>query len=122
MTSIDVAKAVLAKASLYDQSFANPDLGILRAWAKVLEDTEADTDMPAALAAVDIHYGRETRRIMPADISRNITEARRRVALERHDERVWRELEAAREAHDPKQSHAGYLEASRLLVPSRRLR
>lgn len=64
MTAIDTAKAVLAKASLLDQSFANPDLGIAVAWAEILRDTN-----PAdAVQVVATHYATETRRIMPADV------------------------------------------------------
>jgi hypothetical protein len=64
MNTLDTAKAVLAKASLLDQTFANPDLGIAVAWAEILGDVNRDD----ALSVVATHYAAETRRILPADV------------------------------------------------------
>jgi hypothetical protein len=64
MTTLDTAAAVLAKASLYDQSFARPDAGIAVAWSSLI----GELDRADALQAVEDHYGAQTRRLMPADI------------------------------------------------------
>lgn len=64
MPNIDTAAAVLAKASLFDPSFSNPDLGIAVAWAEAL----GGVNQGDALAAVTDHYQQQTRRIMPADV------------------------------------------------------
>lgn len=64
MTDLETAKAVLAKASLYDQTFAKPDLGIAVAWSSLIGGLDRDD----ALQAVEDHYGAQTRRLMPADI------------------------------------------------------
>lgn len=64
MNDLDTTKAVLAKASLYDQTFAKPDLGIAVAWSSLI----GDLDRADALQAVEDHYGAQTRRLMPADI------------------------------------------------------
>jgi hypothetical protein len=72
MSAIDTAKAVLAKASLYDQSFATPDLGIAVAWAEALGDLDKDD----ALRVVADHYTAETRRIMPADVKAGVRRIR----------------------------------------------
>jgi hypothetical protein len=62
------AKAVLAKASLYDQTMAKPDPGILDAWTEAI----GAIDLNAALRAVAAHYTEEHRRIMPADVIKRV--------------------------------------------------
>jgi hypothetical protein len=62
------ARAVLAAASLGDQTFAKPDPGILAFWAEIL----GDVDLSAALRAVKAHYTEEHRRIMPADVIKRV--------------------------------------------------
>jgi hypothetical protein len=64
MTAIDTAKAVLAKASLFDQTFARPDMGIAVAWAEAF----GDMDQADAMQVVTEHYRSQTRRLMPADV------------------------------------------------------
>lgn len=64
MSNIDTAKAVLAKASLFDQTFSTPDLGVAVAWAEAL----GRTNQADAVRAVTEHYQTQTRRIMPADV------------------------------------------------------
>lgn len=67
MTPVEIAGAVLAKASAYDPRFRNPDAIILAAWTEALGDK---IDADAALGAVAEHYRHETRSIMPADVLR----------------------------------------------------
>lgn len=64
MIDLSTAKAVLAKASLFDQTLATPDLAIAVAWAEALGNIDQDD----ALDAVTSHYTTQTRRIMPADV------------------------------------------------------
>jgi hypothetical protein len=64
VTALDTAKAVLAKASLLDQTFAKPDLGIAVAWAEAL----GDMDQADACEAVTQHYRAENSRLMPKDV------------------------------------------------------
>lgn len=76
MTAIETAKAVLAKASLYDQSFANPDMGIAVAWAEAF----GEIDCRDALNTVTDHYSQPApRRIMPGDVIDGV----RRIRAER---------------------------------------
>lgn len=72
MTALDTAKAVLAKASLADQTIAKPDINIARQWAEIL----GDIDLHDALTAVDQHYTEETRRLMPADVRNRVRKIR----------------------------------------------
>lgn len=64
MTAFDTAKAVLAKASLYDQTFARPDMGIAVAWSEALGNVNRED----ALQSVTEHYAAQTRRMMVADV------------------------------------------------------
>lgn len=95
MPPIDTAKAVLAKASLYDQSFAHPDAGIAVAWCEALGDIDRD----AALRAVTTHYRQPgPRRIMPGDVIDCVrTEQRNRREADR-SARVFAEIEAAKQS------------------------
>jgi hypothetical protein len=92
VTAIDTAKAVLAKASLSDQTFAHPDLGIAVAWAEILGDIDRD----AALRAVTAHYANETRRLMPADVLRRVKVEQTDAARRHHDAQVFAEIERAK--------------------------
>lgn len=83
MAAIDTAKAVLAKASLFDQTFATPDLGIAVAWSEAL----GDLDKTDAMRAVTEHYASQTRRIMPADVIAGVRRIRRD-RIERQAENV----------------------------------
>ena len=65
---LETAKAVLAKASLGDQTFARPDPGILAFWAEAL----GGIDREAALRAVTAHYTEDHRRLMPSDIVKRV--------------------------------------------------
>lgn len=95
MTALDTAKAVLAKASLYDQTFSTPDLGVAVAWSEVLGQTNRDD----ALAVVATHYATETRRIMPADIVAGV----KRIRTERLRAVSTAELEPDLDGDDPRQ-------------------
>jgi hypothetical protein len=65
---LDTARAVLATASLGDQTFARADPGILTFWAQAL----GGIDKAAALRAVVAHYIDEHRRIMPSDVIKRV--------------------------------------------------
>lgn len=101
MSGIDTAKAVLAKASLYDQTLANPDIGIAVAWGRLLERVDLDD----ALSAVDGHYLAETRRIMPADVVKGVRKIRA--------ERIQRAVESVPEADADPDDIGLYLETLR---------
>jgi hypothetical protein len=104
MTAFDTAKAVLAKASLYDQTFARPDPGILRAWAEAFQGIAVDD----GLQAVADHYGPknlQTRRLMPADVIRSVRQMRA--------ERIERAVENVPDLDADPDDVAGYLAALR---------
>jgi hypothetical protein len=104
MTALDTAKAVLAKASLYDQTFAKPDMGILRAWAEAFDGITVED----AMQAVADHYGPknlQTRRIMPADVIRSVRHMRA--------ERIERAVENVPDLDADPDDVLGYLAALR---------
>lgn len=89
MTNIEIATAVLAKASLFDQAFAHPDLGIAVAWAEALQDI----DPADALAAVTAHYSQPSpNRIMPGDVLAGVKQLRRKRVLAARNAEVFGNL------------------------------
>lgn len=88
MNPLETAAAVLAKASLYDPTFARPDAGVAVAWAEAL----GPVDKADALQAVADHYATQTRRVMPADVLAGVKRIR--------TERVTRDPEPVPDA-DP---------------------
>ena len=63
-----VARTVLAKIAVFDQTLVRPDSTTVLAWAEAI----GDLDLGAALDAVTAHYKTEIRRIMPADIRQRV--------------------------------------------------
>lgn len=69
-----VAGAILAKASTVDPTIPRADRAVLAGWAEILEPH--DIAMDEALTAVAEHYGKTTKRIMPADVVALVKAAR----------------------------------------------
>lgn len=68
MTDVQAAARVLAEAAAIDPTMPKPDPVIAVNWAKAL--SKYDLPLPLMLEAVIDHYADETRRIMPADVTR----------------------------------------------------
>lgn len=68
MTDVQSAARVLAEAAALDPTMPKPDPVIAVNWAKAL--SKYDLPLPLMVEAVIEHYADETRRIMPADVTR----------------------------------------------------
>ncbi|AUS34630.1 hypothetical protein C1M55_28285 [Rhodococcus qingshengii] len=68
MTDVQAAARVLAEAAAIDPTMPKPDPVIAVNWAKAL--SKYDLPLPLMIEAVIDHYADETRRIMPADVTR----------------------------------------------------
>lgn len=61
-----LARSVLAVASVYDHKVREPDAAVIRAWASVLDGL----DPQRVMRAVERHYRTSTETLMPAHITR----------------------------------------------------
>jgi hypothetical protein len=84
--ALQVAAAVLAKASAVDPTMPAPNQATQAAWAEHLYGVE----LHEALDAVADHYHENRQRIMPADLLTHVRAARREAAERAHTEEVLR--------------------------------